>query len=146
MDGNCIFCDIVANRAEAARIDSNDLCVAFLDASPINPGHTLVVPRQHLVDIHSLEGAVCASLFDLARRVSSLLRDSTVPCEGINLLMSNGAVAGQSVFHAHLHVVPRNRNDGFSMSELHPPPPPGRGVGARGGLWRRERGPGRNDS
>lgn len=136
MDEHCIFCDIVAHKADAARIASNELCVAFLDASPINPGHTLVVPREHLGDIHALDEAVCASMFDLARRISGLLRDSAVPCQGINLLMSNGAIAGQSVFHAHLHVVPRNRNDGFSLIEQHPARPTGAELAATARLLR----------
>ena len=138
MEEHCIFCDIVAKKAEAAHIASNDLCVAFLDSSPINPGHTLVVPRAHRQDIHDLDEALCASMFNLARRISGLLRDSAVPCEAINLLMSNGAIAGQSQFHAHLHVVPRNKNDGFSFVEQHPARPTGTELAETARLLRPE--------
>ncbi len=138
MEEHCIFCDIVAKKAEAAHIASNDLCVAFLDASPVNAGHTLVVPRRHLLDVHHLDDALSAAMFTLAREVACLLRESAVPCEGINLLMSNGAVAGQSVFHAHLHVIARLEDDGFSFVERHSARPTGADLAATGRLLRPE--------
>ncbi|GAA1865812.1 HIT family protein [Paeniglutamicibacter psychrophenolicus] len=117
MDEKCVFCEIASGRSEGHVVASNAHCVAFLDAAPINAGHTLVVPRKHLRDIHGLDAATSAAMFDLARRVADSLRDSTLPCEGVNLLMSNGEVAEQSVFHAHLHVIPRVENDGFAFVE-----------------------------
>lgn len=117
MEDQCIFCEIASGRGVGHVVASNAHCVAFLDAAPINAGHTLVVPREHVRDIHGLDEVTSAAMFDLARRVADSLRDSPLPCEGINLLMSNGEIAEQSVFHAHLHVIPRVENDGFRFVE-----------------------------
>ena len=117
MDDQCVFCEIVSGHGVGHVVASNAHCVAFLDTAPINAGHTLVVPREHVRDIHGLDGVTAAAMFDLAHRVANSLRESPLPCEGINLLMSNGAVAAQSVFHAHLHVIPRVENDGFGFVE-----------------------------
>ncbi len=117
MNEKCIFCEIAFGSAAGHVVASNEHCVAFLDAAPVNAGHTLVVPRKHVSDIHGLDAATSAAMFDLARRVADSLRDSPLPCEGINLLMSNGEIAEQSVFHAHLHVIPRVENDGFGFVE-----------------------------
>lgn len=117
MDDQCVFCEIVSGGAAGHVVASNAHCVAFLDAAPINAGHTLVVPREHVRDIHGLDEVTSAAMFDLARRVANSLHESPLPCDGINLLMSKGKIAAQSVFHAHLHVVPRVENDGFGFVE-----------------------------
>lgn len=117
MKADCIFCTIVSGSIPGHIIAANELCVGFLDAAPVNPGHTLVVPRRHLSDIHELDEATSAAMFNLARQIAGMLNESPLHCEGINLLMSNGAVAEQSVFHAHLHVVPRIAGDGFGFVE-----------------------------
>ena len=117
MDQTCVFCEIASGNAEGHVVASNAHCVAFLDAAPINAGHTPVVPREHVRDIHGLDAATSTAIFDLARRVADSLRDSPLPCEGVNLLMSNVEIAEQSVFHAHLHVIPRVANDGFGFVE-----------------------------
>lgn len=113
MNQDCIFCQIAAGEASCFVIASNELCVAFLDALPLNPGHTLVVPRAHQKDLHALDEQTGAAMFDLARLVANKLQSSTLPCDGISLEMSNGVAAEQSIFHAHLHVVPRLIDDGI---------------------------------
>ena len=125
MKETSVFCEMVSGTAEAFTVASNRLCVAFLDAVPLNPGHTLVVPRAHVPDLHGLDEQTSADMFNLARQVADILQASALPCDGINLLMSNGVVAEQSVFHAHLHVVPRTEDDGFGFVE-----PPARRPGA----------------
>ena len=113
--GECVFCAIVAGRAPASRVYHDAVCTAFLDIQPVNPGHTLVVPNAHAASLAELEPDTGAHLFRVAQRLAGALRRSGVRCEGINLLLADGAPAGQEVFHVHLHVVPRFEHDGFGF-------------------------------
>ena len=109
---SCVFCDIVDGRQQGSVVYEDDVCIAFLDISPINPGHTLVVPRRHAANLAELDGASGARVFGVARRIALALRSGAlagadVRCDGVNLLLSDGSAAGQVVPHLHLHVVPR---------------------------------------
>jgi histidine triad (HIT) family protein len=108
----CVFCDIVAGDAEAFLVAGSPHAAAFLDIAPLSRGHTLVVPNWHVADV--LEGGadVLTILAPLVQQVSQILVDR-LGAEGINLLHSSGAAAGQEVFHFHLHVIPRWRGDGL---------------------------------
>ena len=102
---DCLFCAIIAGDVPARQIHADEHAVAFLDIAPWHRGHTLVVPRQHVADV--LEPST--ALIDIApaiETVSRLLVDR-LGAEGLNLLVNNRAVAGQEVFHLHVHVVPR---------------------------------------
>lgn len=116
MSSDCIFCRIVARTAPASVVHSDDVSVAFLDISPITPGHLLVVPRAHAVGLADLEPDTGAHLFRVAQRLAAGVRRSQVPCEGVNLFLADGAAAFQEVFHLHLHVLPRTRRDGVKLS------------------------------
>ena len=122
--GSCIFCAIVDGEAPASFLHQDELVSAFMDINPVNPGHLLVVPRAHYVGLSDIAPAAAARMFVVAQRLASALRESEIPCEGINLFYADGAVAGQVVFHAHLHVVPRNRDDGFRLHIDYDSPPP----------------------
>jgi histidine triad (HIT) family protein len=123
---NCIFCDILADRAPASFIHRDDLCVAFMDIRPVNPGHVLVVPRIHAALISGLDEVTVGHMLQVAQRVDVALRASGIKCEGVNLIISDGAVAGQEVPHVHLHVIPRFHGDGhhfrFSPAYFTPTP------------------------
>jgi histidine triad (HIT) family protein len=93
----------------------DDVCSAFMDIQPVNPGHVLVVPKVHAAHLADLPPATGAAMFRIAQRIAAALRASGVPCEGVNLMLADGEVAGQDVFHAHLHVIPRFRDDGFGF-------------------------------
>lgn len=121
----CIFCEIAARRIPAAVVYEDEHCIAFMDLMPITRGHVLVIPKSHAVNIWELSPAAAAAMLPAAQQVATALRSSGLPCEGINLHMANGEVAGQSVFHAHLHVVPRASGDGFGLRF-----PPGYGAEA----------------
>ncbi len=114
-NGFCIFCEIVAGRASASAVYEDDEILAFLDLFPINQGHTLVVPKTHAASLADMDSEVGGRLFGAARRLAQSLRDSGVRCEGINLFLADGEVAGQEVFHVHLHVIPRYEGDGFGL-------------------------------
>jgi diadenosine tetraphosphate (Ap4A) HIT family hydrolase len=104
----CPFCE----RIESVRsiLASNDSAVAFADAYPVTDGHTLVVPRRHVARAESLSTTEWTGLFELARQVAqSLAARSEV--DGVNLGLNSGMAAGQTVDHAHLHVIPRRQGD-----------------------------------
>ncbi len=111
----CIFCEIIAGRMPAHRVYEDEFCLAFMDIMPISSGHVLVIPREHAANIWELSQQASAALLPAAQKIATALQKSGLPCEGINLFMANNAVAGQSVFHAHLHIVPRVQGDGFGL-------------------------------
>ena len=102
-----MFCRIVAGTEEASIVYEDDRVVAFLDVLPINPGHTLIVPRRHGSYLKDMDPEDGGALFKAGMRIGAALRASGVKCEGVNLLLNDGAEAGQRVFHSHLHVIPR---------------------------------------
>lgn len=103
----CIFCGIISGNSEASIIFQDDLVTAFMDIHPVNPGHLLVVPNKHASAIDEVPETVFAQMFIVGRRMGRALRRSGLRCEGVNLLLADGAAAGQVVFHSHLHVIPR---------------------------------------
>jgi histidine triad (HIT) family protein len=111
----CVFCEILAGRSPSSVIWEDDLCCAFMDIQPVNPGHVLVVPRQHATCLAELDPEMGAHLFQVAQSIAGALRKSGLRCEGINLFLADGEAAGQEVFHVHLHVFPRYRGDGFGL-------------------------------
>ena len=111
-----IFGEIVAGRAEASIVYEDDLTLAFLDLFPANEGHMLVIPKAHATDLSELDPDTGQRMFAVAHRLAAAVRESGVRCEGINLLLSDGAAAGQEVFHVHLHVIPRFDGDAFQLS------------------------------
>ena len=112
---DCIFCEIVAGRSPARVVEEDDRALAFLDIFPLTPGHTLVIPKAHadsLLDAHADDVAAIARMAQrVAQRVTTELS-----APGVNLLQATGAIALQTVFHLHIHVLPRYENDGFHVS------------------------------
>ncbi len=103
---DCVFCKIIRGELPSAQICADDRTVAFLDTGPFEKGHALVVPRLHAVRLTDLPGAEAAALAVTVQRVGRLLL-SRLPCDGFNVLQSNGACAMQVVPHVHFHVIPR---------------------------------------
>jgi histidine triad (HIT) family protein len=112
---DCVFCDILAGTLPASIVCQDEVCTAFMDIQPVNPGHLLVVPNDHAARLADLDPDIGAHVFIVAQRIAQALRDSGLRCEGVNLFVADGAAAGQEVFHVHLHVVPRFRGDGFGF-------------------------------
>jgi histidine triad (HIT) family protein len=111
----CIFCDILAGEAPAEFVHRDDLCAAFMDIRPVNPGHVLVVPTTHAVLITELDEKSVGHMLWVAQQVDAALRVSGLRCEAINLFLADGRAAGQEVMHVHLHVIPRFRGDGHHL-------------------------------
>ncbi len=106
----CLFCGIVQRTEPAEVIDEDDATVSFLDIAPFTRGHTLVIPRAHTEDLWSADEQTAAAVMRSAHRVAALLRDRLHP-DGLNLLQATREIAFQTVFHLHVHVIPRYRDD-----------------------------------
>lgn len=111
----CVFCRILAGELPSTSVYEDDLCHVLMDIQPINPGHMLVIPKEHFPSLESLPVELGQHIFAIAQRASSALIDSGIQCEGVNLFLADGKSAGQQVFHIHLHVIPRYESDGFAF-------------------------------
>lgn len=118
----CIFCHIVAGTADASILATTERAVAFLDVRPVGEGHALVIPKRHAPALADVEDEEGAEMFHLGRRIAQAQRDLGL-AEGVNLFLADGEVAGQEVFHAHLHVVARCAGDPMRIAVDYPPPP-----------------------
>ena len=111
--GSCLFCKITAGELPSTKIYEDEDVLAFLDIKPVNPGHTLVIPKKHFENIHDTPDALIGKVAIAAKKIADAILK--VGAKGINIGMNNGAHAGQVVFHAHVHVMPRYGKDSFSL-------------------------------
>lgn len=110
---DCIFCKIVAGEIPAAKVFENDHVVAFLDISQVTKGHTLIIPKIHKENLYELTPEIAANLFEVVPKIANAIKSAYEPI-GLNLLNNNGEKVGQSVFHYHIHLIPRyGEGDGF---------------------------------
>jgi histidine triad (HIT) family protein len=108
---SCIFCGIVAGTMPAERIYEDERTVAFLDIFPAADGHVLVIPRAHADNIHSADPADVAAVAQTAQIIAGRV-SGALASDGVTITQANGAAAGQTVFHYHVHVIPRFDGDG----------------------------------
>jgi histidine triad (HIT) family protein len=111
----CIFCAIAAGQDEASVVYEDETVLAFMDLNPVTPGHLLVVPRKHAVGLEDIDEATSAHVWSVGHRMARALRRSSLGCEGINAFLCDGKAAFQTVFHFHLHVIPRYTGDGWDI-------------------------------
>jgi len=107
---DCIFCGIVAGDLPGQIVDEDDRTVSFLDINPATRGHALVVPRRHARDLLEIEPGELAAVASAAQRLARRIKER-LGADGVNLLNSCGRAAWQTIFHFHLHVIPRYRED-----------------------------------
>jgi len=112
---SCIFCQIIAGKSASSKVYEDDICLAFMDIQPVNPGHMLVVPKMHFVDLTDLPTDIGSHLFQVAQQTALILTKTTLKSEGVDLFVAHGEAAGQEIFHVHLHVIPRYEGDGFGF-------------------------------
>lgn len=112
---DCIFCSIVAKKIPAHVVYEDDEILAFLDIRPINPGHTLVIPKVHVASLNELDLMLAGRQFQVAGRIAAALRKSGLKCEGINVWLADGKAAFQEIPHIHIHVIPRFVGDGIRI-------------------------------
>jgi histidine triad (HIT) family protein len=110
IDPDCLFCKIVAGELPATIVDEDERTIAFMDINPATRGHALVIPRSHSADLLSVEPEDLAAAAFAARRLAARAKER-LRADGVNLVNSCGAVAWQSVFHFHIHVIPRYEDD-----------------------------------
>lgn len=111
MAEQCLFCSIIAGKIPSKQVYEDSFVVAFLDINPRNPGHTLVVPRKHAATIFEMDNKEVGNVFQSVRNVAIKVLNA-MRAQGVNILQSNGAAAGQIVPHVHFHVIPRFTNEG----------------------------------
>ncbi|MFD1739121.1 HIT family protein [Bacillus salitolerans] len=110
---DCIFCKIIKGEIPSAKVFENDYVLAFLDISQVSKGHTLVIPKDHKENVFDLTPEIAQEIFKVVPQISNAINKQFSPV-GLNLLNNNGEQAGQSVFHFHLHIIPRyGKGDGF---------------------------------
>ena len=106
MVSDCIFCKIVAGEIPASKVYEDDHFLAFLDISQVTPGHTLVIPKKHARNLLEMTPDETAYLFNIVSRVTKKVESATQP-QGMNIISNMEEIAGQSVFHTHVHILPR---------------------------------------
>ena len=111
----CVFCNIVAGQIPSAKVCEDEFTLAFMDIGEVSPGHVLVTVKPHVENIFGLNDALAAAVFRTAARVARALRSAYSP-EGVTLYQAIGVAAGQTVFHFHLHLVPRYAQDGMRLT------------------------------
>jgi len=112
---DCVFCKIVAGQIPSTKVHEDELTLAFMDIGEVNPGHVLVAVKPHVDNIYGLDDTLAAAVFRTAARVARAVKKAYAP-EGMTLYQANGAAAGQTVFHFHLHLVPRYAEDGLRLT------------------------------
>ncbi len=111
----CVFCRIVAREIPATVVHEDEHVLVFMDLGQVNPGHVLVAVKAHAENLYELTDAQAGAVLRAAARVARAIRDAFKP-EGLSVYQANGAAAGQTVFHYHVHLVPRHDGDGMALT------------------------------
>ncbi len=111
---DCIFCKIVRSELPATKVYEDAEVLGFLDIKPVNPGHTLVIPKKHFESIHDTPDELVAKMIIVAKKIAGAIQKN-LGAQGVNIGMNNGRAAGQLVLHAHIHVMPRYGTDSFKL-------------------------------
>ena len=109
MDANCIFCKIIDGQIPSNTIYEDDEFKVILDVNPASKGHALILPKEHYSNLFEIEAEVAARAMKLAKKLATHMTE-VLKCDGFNLLQNNNEVAGQTVFHFHMHLIPRYEN------------------------------------
>lgn len=109
-DENCIFCKILDGKIPSAVVYEDDSFRAILDAGPAARGHVIILPKNHAANIFELPDEDASKIMIVAKKIATAIK-KTYHCDGVNILQNNGEAAGQSVFHLHVHVIPRFEGD-----------------------------------
>lgn len=112
---DCVFCKIAAKQIPATVVHEDEHTLAFMDIGQVNPGHVLVAVKKHAENIFALDDAQAAAVFRTAAKVARAIRSAFEP-QGLSVYQANGAAAGQTVMHLHIHLVPRHEGDGMALT------------------------------
>lgn len=114
-DENCIFCKLAGGEIPTATLYEDDDFRVILDANPAAKGHALIIPKEHYANLYELDDELAAKVMVLAKKMITKLTD-ILGCDGYNIVQNNGEAAGQTVFHFHLHMIPRFKDDGVGLT------------------------------
>jgi histidine triad (HIT) family protein len=115
MSADCIFCKLVAGQIPSTRVHEDEHTLAFMDLGHVNPGHVLVAVKKHASNVFELEPAQAEAVARTVLKISKALKKAFEP-EGLSVYQANGKAAGQTVFHYHVHVLPRHAGDGMELT------------------------------
>ena len=113
-DNNCIFCKLANGEIPTATLYEDEDFRVILDANPASKGHALIIPKEHYATLYELEESLAGKAMILAKKMVAKMTD-VLGCDGYNLVQNNGECAGQTVFHFHLHLIPRYKDDGVGL-------------------------------
>ena len=111
---NCIFCKILRNEIPSSTVYEDDKFRAIMDIGPVAKGHVILLAKEHAANLLEADDELLSAALPAAKKVANAVK-KTVGCDGINILQNNGEEAGQTVFHLHIHVIPRNKEDGVKL-------------------------------
>jgi histidine triad (HIT) family protein len=112
---NCVFCKIVARQLPAIVVHEDERTIAFMDISQVTPGHVLIALKAHSENLYAVDQAQAGAVFGAAARLARAIQDAFRP-QGLSVYQANGQVAGQTVFHFHVHLIPRYDGDGVDFA------------------------------
>ena len=112
---DCVFCKIVAGQIPSTRVHEDEHTLAFMDLGQVNPGHVLVAVKKHAANVFELDDVQAAAVARASTRVACAIRDAFAPA-GLSVYQANGKAAGQTVFHYHVHLLPRHEADGMELT------------------------------
>ena len=112
---DCVFCKIVAGQIPSTRVYEDEHTVAFMDLGHVNPGHTLVAVKKHAANLYELDETQAAAVARATVKISKAIKAAFQP-EGLSVYQANGKPAGQTVFHYHVHLLPRHAGDGMELT------------------------------
>ena len=111
---NCVFCKIVAGEIPAIKVYEDGEILAFLDIAPVNIGHSLVIPKKHFPNVYETPEEILGDMMKVAKSIAHSIK-LNLKADGVNITMNNDSAAGQIIFHSHIHIIPRTKEDGFGM-------------------------------
>ncbi|MBS6734864.1 MAG: HIT family protein [Clostridiales bacterium] len=112
---NCIFCKIASGEIPAATLYEDDLFRVILDLGPASKGHALILPKNHYANLYEIPDELVGKAMVLAKKMGTALKEA-LGCDGLNVVQNNGEAAGQTVFHFHMHLIPRYQDDQVGLS------------------------------
>ena len=112
---DCIFCKIIGGEIPSNTIYEDDEFKVILDASPASKGHALILPKEHYADIYEIDEKTAGHAMQLAKKLAKHMTD-VLKCDGFNIVQNNHEIAGQTVFHFHMHLIPRYEGDGVGLT------------------------------
>lgn len=112
---NCVFCKIIKKEIPSITVYEDERFLGIMDISPANKGHVILLAKNHVADVFDLDEQTASRAMIVVSKVAKALKEE-LNCEGINVLQNNGTVAGQTIFHYHIHIIPRYKDDGVNIA------------------------------